>query len=223
MKKIKICFIIGISAILLNGCNKPDKPPQYYTVNFAGEGVDIEPQTIENRNYATEPDNPEREGYAFEGWFIDNATFVNKWDFKTYAVTQDTTLYAKWEIEKEPCNCIMDTLNGDWSWYKREGGHAGGTVSNNFKSIIRILSQNEDESINYDVLVADTLFYRGSFQIQEGLWNYKKTDIKLPHIIISPPGNKLDYWFFHFFDEKEIYFWDGMMDGYFYHYKKEEE
>ncbi|MCL2074350.1 MAG: InlB B-repeat-containing protein, partial [Marinilabiliaceae bacterium] len=69
MKKIKICFIIGISAILLIGCNKPDKPPQYYTVNFAGEGVDIEPQTVESGNHAVAPENPDRDCYCFDGWF----------------------------------------------------------------------------------------------------------------------------------------------------------
>ena len=106
MKKIKIILLIGLSAILLIGCNKPDKPPQYYTVNFAGEGVDIESQSIENGNYATEPENPERDGFDFDGWFIDNDTFANKWDFKNCVVTQDTTLYAKWE----PCN-IDDPLN----------------------------------------------------------------------------------------------------------------
>jgi len=62
-----------------------------------GEGVDIESQSIAYGKYAIVPENPEREGYGFSGWFTDNGTFAKKWDFKTDIVTQDTTLYAKWE------------------------------------------------------------------------------------------------------------------------------
>jgi len=42
-------------------------------------------------------DNPERESYNFGGWFTDNDTFLNEWNFKTNIVTQDTTLYARWK------------------------------------------------------------------------------------------------------------------------------
>jgi uncharacterized repeat protein (TIGR02543 family) len=68
-----------------------------HTVTFAGEGVDIAPQTIEYGNHATQPENPERTGYNFDGWFTDNATFADEWVFETDVVTQDTTLYAKWK------------------------------------------------------------------------------------------------------------------------------
>jgi uncharacterized repeat protein (TIGR02543 family) len=68
-----------------------------HTITFAGEEINIEPQTIEYGKLVTQPENPERTNYTFGGWFTDNNTFLNKWDFETYAVTQDTTLWAKWE------------------------------------------------------------------------------------------------------------------------------
>jgi len=71
--------------------------PKHYIVSFVGEGVTIVSQSIVHGNHATAPENPEREGYSFGGWFTDNGTFTNEWEFKTYIVTQDTTLYAKWE------------------------------------------------------------------------------------------------------------------------------
>ncbi|MDL2262419.1 InlB B-repeat-containing protein, partial [Bacteroidales bacterium OttesenSCG-928-I21] len=67
-----------------------------HTLKFAGEGIVIEAQSITHGNYATEPESPERDDYNFEGWFIDNLTFTSEWNFKTYIVTRDTTLYAKW-------------------------------------------------------------------------------------------------------------------------------
>ena len=79
------------------GCNKSETSSTYYTVKFAGIGVDIEQQSILHGEHAIEPENHEKEGYSFNGWFTDNGTFAKKWDFKTGIVTQDTTLYAKWK------------------------------------------------------------------------------------------------------------------------------
>ena len=95
-----------------------------------------------------------------------------------------------WEIDNDfinthyPCDCIMDTLRGEWSWFKTaRGGIVGGFEDNQFKSTVRILSQNKDESINYEVFVADTLFSRGSFQLlPHHIWYFMEVaDIKLPH------------------------------------------
>jgi uncharacterized repeat protein (TIGR02543 family) len=66
-------------------------------VQFRGEDVTVDSQSITHGNHATEPKKTEREGYNFGGWFTDNATFANEWDFKANIITQDTTLYAKWE------------------------------------------------------------------------------------------------------------------------------
>ena len=134
---------------------------------------------------------------------------------------------------EQPCNCILDTLIGDWAWYRTYGGFAGSSKVNVFKSVIKILSQNADSSINYEVrvrdtlfidalfpniydhsgiFVEDTLFSKGSFQIQEGKWNYRRVVIKLPHYIF-------DY-YFYFYAENILTFWDRAMDGYFYYYQK---
>jgi uncharacterized repeat protein (TIGR02543 family) len=69
---------------------------QFHTVTFAGDEIDIDPQTIEHRNHAAAPNTPERAGCDFSGWFTDNGTFANAWDFEIDLVTQDTTLWAKW-------------------------------------------------------------------------------------------------------------------------------
>jgi uncharacterized repeat protein (TIGR02543 family) len=53
-------------------------------------------EDIEDDGLATEPTAPTRLNYAFAGWFTDDDTFANEWDFTTDTVTEDTTLYAKW-------------------------------------------------------------------------------------------------------------------------------
>ena len=90
-----LCLVITLFTAI--GCDKSETPPINHVLNFVGDGVNVESQSIAHGNYATAPKNPEREGYDFGGWFTDNGTFANKWDFKTDIVTQDTTLYAKWE------------------------------------------------------------------------------------------------------------------------------
>jgi len=59
------------------------------------------------------------------------------------------------------CHCIMDTLKGTWTWFQTTGGMSGPGIfkSNNFKSVIKILGQNADSSINYEVWVKDTVSF----------------------------------------------------------------
>jgi len=42
------------------------------------------------------PASPTRTGYTFDGWYTDNNSFLNKWDFDT-ALIGDIPLYAKWK------------------------------------------------------------------------------------------------------------------------------
>lgn len=64
------------------------------TVRFdAGGGED--PQPLTNLTYGqkiTAPTTPKKDGYRFEGWYLDG----DKWDFAADAVTQSMTLTANW-------------------------------------------------------------------------------------------------------------------------------
>jgi len=118
--------------------------------------------------------------------------------------------------KNEPCNCFMDTLKGEWSWFKVQGGFAGTTANNEFKSIVKIIGQNGNSSINYKVFVEDTLFSNGSSPIQypNWMWGEKAADIKLPYL------NSSNTWGIFSFGKDTLYFWDCMMDGYFYFYER---
>jgi len=82
-----------------------------YTITFVGKEINIEPQNIKHGNHASEPENPVREGFDFGGWFSDDDTFINKWDFYIDVVTQDTTLYAKWVIKTYTVTFVGDQIH----------------------------------------------------------------------------------------------------------------
>jgi uncharacterized repeat protein (TIGR02543 family) len=82
----------------------------------------VREQEIMNGGMATQP-FIDRRGYTLEGWYTKND---NRWDFATSIVTQDTTLYAKWdtikysityllleETEKNPANPDNYTIAHD--------------------------------------------------------------------------------------------------------------
>ena len=70
--------------------------PTYYTVSYEENGGStVSDEQVLSGETATEPATPTLEGYTFSGWFTDNTTFLNQYDFGT-AVTGAITLYAKW-------------------------------------------------------------------------------------------------------------------------------
>jgi uncharacterized repeat protein (TIGR02543 family) len=50
---------------------------------------------VANDKFAARPENPERAGFDFDSWFTEE-TFETEWNFETDVVTQNITLYAKW-------------------------------------------------------------------------------------------------------------------------------
>ena len=70
--------------------------PKTYTVIFNSKGgSSVRSQEVNHGAKATTPTKPTREGYEFQGWYTDEDT-TEAYNFNT-AVTQNITLYAKWE------------------------------------------------------------------------------------------------------------------------------
>ena len=81
------------------------KPPKLtYTVTF--ETNDGTPKTwtvnVDKNSTVGKPDDPTKKGFTFGGWYTDNNTFENAWDFNETLDDQNVgndktlTLYAKW-------------------------------------------------------------------------------------------------------------------------------
>jgi uncharacterized repeat protein (TIGR02543 family) len=68
-----------------------------FSVTFnSNGGSTVASQTINDGSKATEPQGVSKEGHTLDGWYQDNNTFNNKWNFTTSTVTTDINLYAKW-------------------------------------------------------------------------------------------------------------------------------
>ena len=65
-----LALMLVLSAALA-GCQ-----PATFQVSFAGEGVSVEAQTVEEGQTAARPEDPVREGYRFEGWYLGEAAYA---------------------------------------------------------------------------------------------------------------------------------------------------
>ncbi|MCS5504167.1 InlB B-repeat-containing protein, partial [Lysinibacillus sp. A4] len=76
---------------------KWEKVIPQYTVDFeTNGGSTVVSQKVTEDTLAIKPADPTKAGYEFAGWYTD-AVFSTPWNFTTDKVTENTTLYAKWE------------------------------------------------------------------------------------------------------------------------------
>ncbi len=117
-KRIVSIFAILTMAIVLScvlvacGENAEDK----FTITFDTQGGSkIDPITIKTGESITLPNNPTKEGYIFDGWYLSD-TFVEEFN-ATKTITGNITLYAKWVEgngqEEPPTTYTVTFMNGD--------------------------------------------------------------------------------------------------------------
>ena len=109
-----------------------------------------------------EPISPSEEGYEFKGWYKDSS-FENAWDFETDTVTEDITLYAKWEGADPAVANVIKLINdiGDLTY----AGGANDSLDDIIaaKAAYDALTPEQQEivnGVNKDVLDHDILTYR---------------------------------------------------------------
>ncbi len=151
-----------------------------YEVSFnSNGGSDVEEQSVIENQKATEPTDPTRTGYTFKGWFKES-TLNTEWDFDTDVVTADTTLYAKWEINKYEVSFDTD-----------DGSAVGNqTIEHNskavkptdptktgydFKGWFKDSTFTTEWNFDTDTVTADTVLY-AKWEIQKFTVTYKDND-----------------------------------------------
>ena len=78
-------------------------PPDEFTVTFISGGAAFSQQTVKDGETASKPNNPTKTGYTFADWHTSSdggETLAEVFDFET-AVTENLTLYAKWEANTD--------------------------------------------------------------------------------------------------------------------------
>lgn len=67
-----------------------------YQVTFDTQGgTAVESQKRMYGELVEEPDTPTREGYVFDGWYLDPNTTI-PWNLEEDSVSESMTLYARW-------------------------------------------------------------------------------------------------------------------------------
>lgn len=93
--------IIIVLAVLLIGCMAFGIEKGGFRVNFDTQGgTAVEMQKRMYGELIEEPEAPSREGFVFDGWYLDPGTTM-RWNLKEDTVTESMTLYAGWREEND--------------------------------------------------------------------------------------------------------------------------
>ncbi len=87
---------------------------ELFTVSFSG--TEISDKSVRDGEAVSEPTEPTRSGYEFDGWYTSDS-FTTEYDFDAI-ITADTTIYAKWTATQY-----------DITYYLDEGTNSGSNPS----------------------------------------------------------------------------------------------
>lgn len=110
------------------------------TVTFeTGEGSAVEAQTVTKGGKAKSPDEPVRSGYVFLGWYTSD-DYEEEFFFTT-ALTEDTTIYARWgELVERDNLTYTPKKTGGYTVAAKEGASLTGEVT--------VLSEIDGEAVS---------------------------------------------------------------------------
>jgi uncharacterized repeat protein (TIGR02543 family) len=109
--------------------------PNTFSVIFdADGGTSIESQTVNENEKATCPSAPEKEGYTFDGWYLDGEN--EEFNFETL-ITSNITLKAKWVIaQKQYTSYYLTGTFTNWTNKEEYNMYKSSKSSNTDKAII---------------------------------------------------------------------------------------
>jgi GH43 family beta-xylosidase len=106
MKKLNriLYFIFLFLPVSCSGEEEALPEVPKWTVTFnSNEGSYVHPvRNVKNETKIGKPIDPVKESLVFGGWYTDNETCTNAWNFGTSRVISDTVLHAKWNPETAP-------------------------------------------------------------------------------------------------------------------------
>ena len=85
-----------------------------FSVEFISDNNVIETKVVESGQKVTAPNEPQKDGYIFDGWYADQE-FTQEWNFEYRPVYENTQLYAKWYKFCDVTIQIYDTNDELWA------------------------------------------------------------------------------------------------------------
>lgn len=94
VKSLNIIIIVLAAALIV--CMAVGVSNAGFTVQFDSlGGTTVQSQKHLYAELIEAPEPPTREGYSFDGWYLDQNT-TRQWDMEKDTVTESLTLYAGW-------------------------------------------------------------------------------------------------------------------------------
>lgn len=98
------CMVVAVIVCILLFSRSPG-----YRVHFDTAGAsEIEDQLLRYDEKIVQPEDPQKPGYVFEGWYLSNG---HRWDFETDLVGNDMVLTAHYTIDPRVLDAIQETEN----------------------------------------------------------------------------------------------------------------
>ncbi len=105
LKNILLCLIIVPSLLVFCACDNnkdPAEDDKKLTISFVVDDEVVDTLKTNGKEGITLPEEPTKDGYVFDGWFIDkNSWFLELTadSLTTAPIVIDTNVYAKWKAE----------------------------------------------------------------------------------------------------------------------------
>ncbi len=177
-KVLLIIFVMIFTITTLMGCSK-DTYTVEFDLNYEDAAGHPLAQDVKDGEKATEPIEPSRDDYEFIGWYTDNSG-TNVYDFND-SVTEDLTLYAKWEeVEEETVYYVA----GNFSNYSPSDSDF--TMSENEEGLYTITIELTEAN-------RDTTYDGHYYKVTDGTWDvsYGVDNYYIDPAPVSPTGGGL--------------------------------
>jgi len=145
--------------------------PTFIVIFNSMGGSTVAPQTVREGETVTQPNDPTRAGFIFEGWYRES-TFVILWDFDTDVVTEQITLYARWRSETTNIAELYDSQPIQ-TWVSNGVLHIEGLPIGERYRIFSISGTLIRQGVVNRDIVEIPLSVRGVYIIQSGSWSVR--------------------------------------------------
>lgn len=172
-----------------SGTTEANKLATYMVTFETNGGNSIAPQIIQEGMSVTEPVRPTKEGYIFEGWYIDE-TLSSSYDF-TATVNKSITLYAKWKKQpEEESDMVLKIDTNNFAYSDEDGCYVIADVVNEISGNLKASGMKDYLSLSIKDSKGNLLF---NDQISAGnTWTFSNIGFIVGKNIVTVTTNVND-------------------------------